>query len=104
MTGGDGCALVLGGGGVLGFAWTVAALSAWEQEHGRDVRDVSVVVGTSAGSVLAALIGCGVRIDVIRRHHQGVPAPADPTLDWDFEGEASAGARPPRPGWRPGSP
>lgn len=96
-------AIVLGAGGVLGFAWTLGALSALESVADFDVRGVDVVLGTSAGSVAAGLLGCGVRLDAICRHHQGVPAPADPPIGFDYDG-ASAGAMPPRPGLRPGSP
>jgi NTE family protein len=96
-------AIVLGGGGVLGFAWMLGALSALESIAGFDVRDVETIVGTSAGSVAAGLLGCGVPLDAICRHHQGVPAPADPPIGYDHSA-ATGGARPPRPGWRPGSP
>ena len=96
-------ALVFGGGGVLGFAWTVGAVSALETEWGVDARAVGLTVGTSAGSMLAALLGCGVDVDVIRRHHQGVPAPADPGIEWDYRSD-SGGALPPWPGFLPGSP
>ena len=51
--------LVLGAGGVLGFTWAVGALTAIEQEEGFDCRDVEMIVGTSAGSITAALLGCG---------------------------------------------
>lgn len=95
--------LVLGAGGVLGFAWTVAALRALEDEEGFDARDVEVCVGTSAGSVLAALLGCGVGVDVALRHQQGRPLPADPDLSWDYDRD-SGGALPPRPGLAVGSP
>ena len=37
--------LVLGGGGVLGGAWMVGALTALEQVHGLDARDADVIVG-----------------------------------------------------------
>jgi NTE family protein len=96
-------ALVLGGGGVLGFAWMLGALSAVEEVSGIDVGSVEVVVGTSAGSVVAALLGCGLSVDAVSRHHQGVPAPSDPVISYDYD--ASTGpALPPRPGLRPGSP
>ena len=88
---------------MLGFAWTVGALSALETEWGIDARTVGLTVGTSAGSMLAALLGCGVEVDVIRRHHQGVPAPADPGIEWDYRSD-SGGALPPWPGFLPGSP
>ena len=71
-------AMVLGSGGTLGLAWMLGALSAFEAEAGFDVRTAQVFVGTSAGSVAAALLSCGLSIDEIRRHHQGVPAPTDP--------------------------
>lgn len=95
-------AIVLGAGGVLGFAWTLGALSAFESATGLDARDVDVVVGTSAGSVGAALLGCGLPVRAIARHHQGVPAPEDPPIDFDYA-HSTGGSLPPRPGWRPGS-
>jgi NTE family protein len=96
-------ALVLGAGGVLGFAWTLGALSALEEVAGFDARDVDVVIGTSAGSVSAGLLGCGLPVEAICRHHQGVPAPADPLIAYDYD-VSTGGVLPPRPGWRPGSP
>lgn len=96
-------ALVLGGGGVLGFAWMLGALSALESVAGFDAREVDVAVGTSAGSVVAALLGCGLPVEVIARHHQGVPLPDDPVIAYDY-GTATGAALPPRPGWRPASP
>lgn len=105
MSGGGGPrrGLVLGAGGVLGFAWTVAALRALEDEEGFDARDVEVCVGTSAGSVLAGLLGCGVGSDVALRHQQGIPLPADSDISWDYDRD-SGGALPPRPGFAVGSP
>ncbi|MDQ2751310.1 MAG: patatin-like phospholipase family protein [Actinomycetota bacterium] len=96
-------AIVLGGGGVLGFAWMLGALSALESVGGFDVRDVETIVGTSAGSVAAGLLGCGLPLDAICRHHQGIPAPADPPITYDYAA-ATGSALPPRPGFRPGSP
>jgi NTE family protein len=96
-------ALVLGGGGVLGFAWTLGALTALESEAGFDARDMDVAIGTSAGSVTAALLGCGLAVEVISRHHQGIPAPHDPIFAFDYT-SATGEALPPRPGWRPASP
>jgi NTE family protein len=95
--------LVLGSGGVLGFAWLLGALTALEAEASFDAREVEVVVGTSAGSVAAALLGCGLPVDVISRHHQGIPAPGDPALTYDY-GAGVGDALPPRPGWRPANP
>lgn len=77
-------AVVLGSGGALGFAWTIGALAALETEAGFDVRTVQQLVGTSAGAVAAALLACGASVDEIRRHHQGVPAPTDPPIAFDY--------------------
>ena len=48
-------ALVLGGGGVVFVAWLTAYLAELERE-GVAVRDADLVVGTSAGSVLATVV------------------------------------------------
>lgn len=96
-------ALVLGGGGVLGFAWMLGALHALETVAGFDVREAELAVGTSAGSVVAALLGCGLPVEIIARHHQGVPLPSDPAIAYDYS-SATGAALPPRPGWRPAAP
>lgn len=87
--------LVLGGGGVLGAAWMVGALTALEQELGVDARDFDQVVGTSAGSVLAALLGAGVPVaDLL--HHQRVGTIATGPLAgylWDYDKD-TGGDRP----------
>lgn len=95
-------ALVLGGGGVLGFAWTLGALAAVESVAGFDAREVSVVLGTSAGSVAAGLLGCGLPVEALCRQHQGVPLPEDVPIAYDYDGTGAA--LPPRPGLRPASP
>lgn len=61
-------AVVLGTGGSLGYAWTVAALSTWQQATGRDVRDADVLVGTSAGSIVASALAGGVAVDTLLDH------------------------------------
>ena len=107
MTAGDGDrarrGLVLGAGGVLGLTWMIAALSVLEEVEGFDARDVEVCIGTSAGSVLAALLGCGIGVDAALRHQQGIPAPADQDISWDYDRD-SGRAVPPRPGFGIGSP
>ncbi|UQX89696.1 patatin-like phospholipase family protein [Jatrophihabitans telluris] len=95
-------AFVFGGGGVLGFAWIVGALTALEHERGVVPAEEDLCVGTSAGAVIAALLGCGVDVDSIRRHQLGMPLPEDPPISWNYAAD-SGGALPPRPGWRPGS-
>ena len=49
-------ALVLAGGGVVGGAWMVGALEAIAQKTGWDPGTADYVLGTSAGSMLAALL------------------------------------------------
>jgi NTE family protein len=80
----------------------MGALAALESVGGVDVGESEMVVGTSAGSVVAGLLGCGLSVEVICRHHQGVPVPGDPDLNYDYDGAGSA--FPPLPGVRPGSP
>jgi NTE family protein len=55
-------ALVLGGGGVAGVAW-MTGLLAGLADVGKDVTDADLVVGTSAGSVIAAQLGSGLSLD-----------------------------------------
>src|SRR5256885_13397033 len=52
--------LVLGAGGVLGGAWLAGALTALRTVTGWDPAAAHVMLGTSAGSVLAALLAGGV--------------------------------------------
>lgn len=59
-----GRALVIGCGGTLGFAWTAAVLAELERQ-GWDPRTADVLVGTSAGAELVALLGAGVRASAI---------------------------------------
>lgn len=53
-------ALVLGGGGVLGEAWLWAVLAGLEQDERFDSRACDCYVGTSAGSIVAALLSAGL--------------------------------------------
>ncbi|MFI5955260.1 patatin-like phospholipase family protein [Cryptosporangium sp. NPDC051539] len=95
--------LVIGAGGVLGFAWAAGALAALERAEGFDCRSVDALVGTSAGSILASLLSCGVPVESIVRHQQGIPAPGDPAVDYD-EDVDGAGPVPPWPALAFGSP
>ena len=52
--------MVLGAGGVLGGAWQVGALHAIASETGWDPGSADYIVGTSAGSMIGALLACGV--------------------------------------------
>ncbi len=53
--------LVLGGGGVLGEAWLRSCLAGIEAESGWDLRECRAFVGTSAGSIVAAVLAAGRR-------------------------------------------
>lgn len=92
--------LVLGAGGVLGAAWTIGALAAVEEELGWDPREADVLIGTSAGSVLAAALGCGVSVPELLDHQQGK---SDPRIAYDLDSD-SGGALPPLPRPFVGSP
>lgn len=94
--------LVLGAGGVLGAAWMIGALRALEKVEGFDPRSADVIVGTSAGSVLAALLGAGVSTGSLVNHQQGVVVEGDTHLEYDSDHDG-AGPRPPWPRLRIGS-
>ena len=92
---------MLGGGGVLGAAWMVGALQALQDETGVDVRDFDACVGTSAGSILVALLGAGVSVGDLVSHQRGSQLESGPLAGFHFDYEkASGGERPMRP--RPG--
>jgi NTE family protein len=92
--------IVLGAGGVLGAAWTIGALSAVREHLDWDPRDADVLIGTSAGSVLASALACGISVDELLDHQQGKP---DPRIDFDPDTD-SGGALPPLPRPFVGSP
>ena len=48
--------LILGGGGIVGIAWETAVLAGLQEACGFDPSSSSVVVGTSAGSVVGAIV------------------------------------------------
>lgn len=56
-------ALVLGAGGVLGAAWMTGALACLQDRLPDPAADVDVVLGTSAGSVMAAALRCRASLD-----------------------------------------
>lgn len=93
--------LVLGAGGVLGAAWTAGALGALQERLQRPLPDVDMIVGTSAGSVLAASLRCGVSVEQTVAYQRGLALASLPHLaDLDRE----SGALPPLPRLRLGSP
>src|SRR5262249_61509835 len=93
--------LVLGAGGVLGAAWMTGALPALQERLPCPLADVDLVVGTSAGSVLAAALRCGVSIEEMIAHQRGeaIGALADAGV-----GDVTGGPWPPPPAPRGRSP
>ena len=51
--------LVLGGGGILGEAWLTAVLAGIADAGAFDARDCGQLIGTSAGSIVAAMLVAG---------------------------------------------
>ena len=80
-----GQALVLGGGGVAGIAWTTGLLVGLAS-HGQDLTGADLVVGTSAGAAVAAQVTSGVGLDELFAR-QADPARQAPEIpaDIDFE-------------------
>jgi NTE family protein len=96
--------LVIGAGGVLGGAWALGALAALRDVHGFEPRDAEVLVGTSAGSVLAALFGAGATVQELVDHESGRSVKTGPIagFNWDIKA-VTGGSRPGRPKLQPGS-
>ena len=76
--------LVLGAGGVLGGAWLTGGLDALARKTGWDPGSADHIVGTSAGSMLGALVAAGVPPWFMVAHSAGER----------FEGLTDAGGRP----------
>jgi NTE family protein len=83
-------ALVLGGGGVTGIAWELGVLQAL-QEAGVDLTAADLVVGTSAGSVVAVQATSDIGL-----HHlladQLEPAGTSREVKADFDPQGAAAA------------
>lgn len=76
----DRTALVLGGGGITGIAWEIGILHGLA-EHGVDLTDADVVVGTSAGSVVGSQITSGLTLEELYAEQL---APADSEIGGAF--------------------
>jgi len=92
--------LVLGAGGVLGASWTIGALRAVEDATGWDPRTAEVIIGTSAGSVLAAFLANDVSPEQLMNHQRGIVVEGDPVIEYDAGRES---ATPPLPRFGLGS-
>lgn len=75
---------------------------ALRDSEGHEPGEADMLVGTSAGSVMAAFLGGGVNLDTIYRHQLGIPVDGEPAIDYDVETDGG-GALPPRPEMRMGS-
>src|SRR5213592_3235598 len=76
--------LVLGAGGVMGGAWLTGGLEALATETGWDPASADRIVGTSAGSMMGALLASGVPPWFMVAHSAGET----------FEGLVDAGGSP----------
>jgi NTE family protein len=63
--------LVLGGGGILGGAWLVGALHTLAERTGWNPSTADYIVGTSAGSVMAAFTAEGMPPWFLVHHQRG---------------------------------
>ena len=97
-------ALVLGGGGVLGGTWAIAALQTLHEVRGLDADDFEVIVGTSAGSLLGSLVSVGVTPAELVHHYRDQRITTGPLAGvlWNAD-LATGGPRPGVPRFRPGS-
>jgi NTE family protein len=76
-------ALVLGGGGVAGIAWELGILLGL-QEAGVDVTAAERLIGTSAGSAVAAQVASGVPLaELYERQASGEAAKHEIAADFD---------------------
>jgi NTE family protein len=65
--------LVLGAGGNVGRAFHGGVVAALQEVMGWDAREADVIVGTSAGSLEAALLRAGLSPRDLAAHHAGEP-------------------------------
>jgi len=63
--------LVLGAGGIQGGAWLTGGLDALAEETGWDPASADYVVGTSAGSMIGALVAGGIPPWFMVAHSRG---------------------------------
>lgn len=88
-------ALVLGCGAVAGAAWSIPVLDALQQELGWDARQADLLIGTSVGAVLAALLAGGIGVQRMMASQRGE---AD-DCGWNHDTD-SGGTWPPLPAMR----
>jgi NTE family protein len=72
--------LVLGGGGITGIAWELGLLSAL-RDAGTDLSTADVVIGTSAGAYVGALLATGADLDAAIARAQSMDIELSPRID-----------------------
>jgi NTE family protein len=97
--------LVLGAGGALGAAWMIGTLTARHEAEGLDPGSFDILVGTSAGSVVASLLATGSTITELATE---LDLPSEPEVEGTgpvnaFDVHAALG-RIPRPILLPANP
>ncbi|GID32342.1 NTE family protein [Paractinoplanes brasiliensis] len=97
---GERVGLVLGGGGILGAAWMIGGLAALEDRIGRPLGECDVIVGTSAGSIVAAALRLGLTPAQLVAHQLGE---GEDHLPGAHEFQHDSGRLPPPPRVRFGS-
>lgn len=96
---------MLGGGGTLGAAWMIGAMNTLHEDLGFDPRSADLIVGTSAGAILAALLGAGASPADLWLHQQSGIVPDGPLAGRIFDYDHAAGGGVPlRPAVGVGSP
>lgn len=97
--------LVLGAGGVVGHAYHAGVLDGLYAATGWDPRDAEVIVGTSAGSVVGALLRAGLSARDLAARSTGAPlSPEGARLVARSERAGVASRVPSRPPGRRGLP
>ncbi|MEY9875338.1 NTE family protein [Streptacidiphilus sp. MAP12-33] len=77
-------ALVLGGGGVAGIAWLTGVLAGLA-EQGLDVTDADVIIGTSAGSTVAAQLNQGLSLpELLARQRESALMNRELTVEFEL--------------------
>jgi NTE family protein len=92
--------LVLGSGGILGAAWMTGALAAVQERLSSPLGELDLIVGTSAGAVVAATLRRGFTVEQMTWYQRGGPGGPLAALGSPELG----GGLPPWPRFRPGSP
>ena len=77
--------LVMGGGGIVGIAWETGVLAGLREACGFDPTSATVIMGSSAGSVIGAQAALGRNLDELvdfQRRPPGSAAAARPAPDF----------------------